>query len=373
MDAHAAVSIRRQSLEFSFARLNFIRNSPSEIFRKPMSKTFDIAVVGATGIAGEALLDQLAARRFPIGTLYALGNEDAVGERVQYGEGSIRVADIAGFDYSLVQLVFLAPDESDRADIIPRAIEAGCYVIDVTSQAGFETDLPPVLAGVNEHAIASCIAQRYFRNPSCASMLIWPVLKPIYDLFGIDRVDVTILQAVSGRGRQGLEELASQTANLLNAKPIEIATFPAQIAFNAISYAEVEQDSEFSADEMRIMSEARILLGDAAVIVNPIFLTIPVFYGDCLVCTLILRDPGELEEVIQAWNRNKEVKFQPVSADTFPTPVSTAGSAKIHICRVRQDPVDPRGLSLALVGDCSRAGMARNSVQIAEILVKDYL
>ncbi|HID49233.1 MAG TPA: aspartate-semialdehyde dehydrogenase, partial [Chromatiales bacterium] len=176
---------------------------------------FDIAVTGATGITGEAVLDQLLSREFPVGNLHLLGEQDAVGERVPFGDGSLRVVAADGFAFPKVQLVFAAGEARDP-DLIARAIEAGCHVIDVGGRSGFETDLPPVVAAVNEHAIALCATQRFYRNPSCTSILLWKVLKPVYDLCGIERVDVTVLQAVSERGRRGIEELAGQTARLLN-------------------------------------------------------------------------------------------------------------------------------------------------------------
>jgi aspartate-semialdehyde dehydrogenase len=337
------------------------------------SKVVNVAVVGAHGIAGEALLDVLALRQFPIGQLYILGHGDMVGESIQYDNNSYRVADAGGFDFSKAQLVFLASDESDSADIIPQATGAGSFLIDVTSQTGFVTELPPILVGVNEHAVTECIEQRYFRNPGSTSILIWQVLKPVYDLLGIERLDVMVLQAVAAQGRQGVAELAGQTARLLNAQPIETSIYPAQIAFNVLTDSRVEPDTGFSEDEVRVITEARRLLGDESVVVNPIFLTVPVFYGDTLVSTLIARDPCDLEAVTQLWNNHSGVKFLPTTADKFPTPVSVATSDEIHICRVRQDPVDPRGMTLSIVADCSRAGLARNGVQIAEILVKGYL
>lgn len=346
--------------------------TPFSLVRTMTKTSFDIAVIGATGITGEALLDQLITRDFPVGSLYVLGDEDTVGERVPYGDGSLRVVAAAGFEFPKAQLVFAA-DETVDPDLIRQALGAGCHVIDVTGRSSFGTDLPPLVAGVNEHAIAACATQRFYRNPSCTSILLWKVLKPVYDLCGIERIDVTVLQAVSERGRQGIEELAGQTARLLNVQPIESGIFPGQIAFNVLGDTGIEAESGFSPQELQIMAEAKQLLADDSVIVNPTFLTVPVFYGDTLVCTLWTLDPCDAETIVRQWSDVEGVKFLPASADNCPAPVNMAGSAEIHVTRLGPDPVDPRGLKVCLVADCSRAGLARNSVQIAEILVKGYL
>ena len=337
------------------------------------SKSIDVAVIGAAGIVGEAVLDQLVERDFPVGRIHALGGEESAGERVEYGDSTLRVEAAAGFDFTTVSLVFVASEEADDSTWIARAIDAGCHVIDVTGRSEFTTDLPPVVAGVNEFVIDECAAQRYFRNPSCTSIFLWQALKPVYDLCGIERIDVTVLQAVSDRGREGVEELAGQTARLLNAQPMESKIFFDQIAFNVLADTGIDAESGFTHQEIRLRIEAKRLLADDSVTVNATFLTVPVFYGDTLVCNVLTLDPCDPDTVTAQWREGSGVKFLPASADTCSAPVTMAGSNEIHVTRLVPDPVDPRGLKVCLVADCSRAGLARNSVQIAEILVKGYL
>lgn len=339
-----------------------------------MTKKIDVAVIGATGIIAEALIDILEQRNFPVEKFYPLETSDAVGERVTFKGSSITTQDAFGFDFSAVQLVFLAGEKILNAEIITRVVETGCFIIDAGLHTSLEQSLPPIIAGVNDNLITSYVDNRIITNPSCTSILLWRVLKPIYDYMGIERVDATVLKAVSGSGRGGVEELAGQTANLLNARPITSKVFPAQIAFNVLPVIGDMQDTGFTTDEIKIIAESKSILGDDSIIINPALLTVPVFFGDNLVLNLICRDPCDIEEVESLWNQVNGVKFFVDSADNSPTAVTmAAGIDTIHVSRVRRDPVDPRGLTLCLVADCTRAGIAINSVQIAEILVKSYL
>ncbi|MFZ1295703.1 MAG: aspartate-semialdehyde dehydrogenase [Pseudomonadales bacterium] len=186
-----------------------------------MSRTFDVAVVGATGAVGECMLQILAERRFPVGKVYALASERSIGRTVQFGRQELDVENLADFDFEKVQIGLFSPGASVSAIYAPRAADAGCVVIDNTSQFRYDDDIPLVVPEVNAQALADYRNRNIIANPNCSTIQMLVALKPIYDAVGIERINVATYQAVSGTGKEALEELASQTANLLNGRPVE--------------------------------------------------------------------------------------------------------------------------------------------------------
>ncbi len=200
-----------------------------------MSRTFDVAVVGATGAVGECMLQILAERRFPVGKVYALASERSIGRTVQFGRQELDVENLADFDFEKVQIGLFSPGASVSAIYAPRAADAGCVVIDNTSQFRYDDDIPLVVPEVNAQALADYRNRNIIANPNCSTIQMLVALKPIYDAVGIERINVATYQAVSGTGKEALEELASQTANLLNGRPVESKVYPKQIAFNVLA------------------------------------------------------------------------------------------------------------------------------------------
>jgi len=186
-----------------------------------MSKTYDVAVVGATGAVGETMLAILAERKFPVGKVYALASERSAGKRVQFGDGYLKVENLADFDFSKVQIGLFSPGASVSAEYAPKAAAAGCVVIDNTSQFRYDDDIPLVVPEVNPQAVAQYKNRGIIANPNCSTIQMLVALKPIYDAVGIERINVCTYQAVSGTGKEAIEELAGQTASLLNGQPIE--------------------------------------------------------------------------------------------------------------------------------------------------------
>ena len=183
-----------------------------------MSKTYDVAVVGATGAVGEAMIAILEERNFPVGKVYALASERSAGKRIPFKGESLVVEDLAGFDFSKVQIGLFSPGASVSAEYAPKAAAAGCVVIDNTSQFRYDDDIPLVVPEVNPEKIADYKNRGIIANPNCSTIQMLVALKPIYDAVGISRINVATYQAVSGTGKEAIEELATQTANLLNAK-----------------------------------------------------------------------------------------------------------------------------------------------------------
>ncbi|MGC8696932.1 MAG: aspartate-semialdehyde dehydrogenase, partial [Halothiobacillus sp.] len=208
-----------------------------------MSRLFDVAVVGATGAVGETMLSILAERKFPVGKVYALASERSVGKRVPFGDKLLVVEDLASFDFSQVQVGLFSPGASVSAIYAPKAAAAGCVVIDNTSQFRYDDDIPLVVPEVNPHAIAQYKNRGIIANPNCSTIQMLVALKPIYDAVGITRINVATYQAVSGTGKEAIEELASQTAALLSGDRKEPVVYPKTIAFNVLPQIDVFMDN----------------------------------------------------------------------------------------------------------------------------------
>jgi len=207
------------------------------------AKTFDVAVVGATGAVGETMLSILAQRKFPVGKVYALASERSAGKTVAFGNRELVVEDLAEFDFGKVQIGLFSPGASVSAIYAPKAAAAGCVVVDNTSQFRYDDDIPLVVPEVNPQAIAQYTRRGIIANPNCSTIQMLVALKPIYDAVGIERINVATYQAVSGTGKEAIEELAHQTAALLNGKPVECKVYPKQIAFNVLPHIDAFMDN----------------------------------------------------------------------------------------------------------------------------------
>lgn len=340
-----------------------------------MSKTMDVAVVGATGAVGEVMLEILEQRDFPLGKLYPLASAESAGKRVEFRGKSLVVRDLAGFDFSQVQIALFSASAAVSAEYAPRAATAGCVVIDNASQFRYEDDVPLVVPEVNPRAIADYSARNIIANPNCSTIQMLVALKPIYDAVGITRINVATYQAVSGSGKAAIQELATQTANLLNARPIESKVYPKQIAFNALPQIDSFEDNGYTCEEMKIVRETRKILEDEAIQVNPTAVRIPVFYGHSEAVHLETRkkiSAGQARTLLQ--QASGVTVIDELRDGGYPTAVTEAANADaVFVGRIREDISHPNGLDLWIVADNVRKGAALNSVQIAEILVKDYL
>ncbi|MBR9814068.1 aspartate-semialdehyde dehydrogenase [bacterium] len=337
-----------------------------------MSKTYDIAVVGATGAVGETMLSILAERKFPVGSVYALASERSVGERVAFGSKFLTVQNLADFDFSQVQIGLFSPGASVSEIYAPVAAEAGCVVIDNTSQFRYDDDIPLVVPEVNPHALEQRHNRGIIANPNCSTIQMMVALKPIYDAVGITRINVATYQAVSGTGKGAISELAAQTARLLNGQPIEEPKeYPKQIAFNVIPHIDVFQDNGYTKEEMKMVWETRKILGDETIEVNPTCVRVPVFYGHSEAIHLETREPIDADHARQLLAAAPGVTVLDERVDGGYATAVTEGTNNdaTFVSRIRNDISHPNGLNLWVVSDNVRKGAALNSVQIAETLV----
>ncbi len=340
-----------------------------------MPREFDIAVAGATGAVGEAMLEILAARNFPARRVYPLASSRSTGKQVNFAGNVLTVGNLAEFDFSKVQIGLFSAGGAVSAEFAPRAAEAGCVVVDNTSQFRYEPDIPLVVPEVNPDAISRYAQRGIIANPNCSTIQMVVALKPIYDAVGIERVNVATYQAVSGTGKKAIEELANQTAAALKGESIERRVYPKQIAFNALPQIDVFLENGYTKEEMKMVWETRKIMEDERIQVNPTAVRIPVFYGHSEALHVETHD--KITEVAARdllSNAPGVVVLDERKDGGYATAVSEAANTDpVYVSRIREDISHPRGLSMWVVSDNVRKGAALNSVQIAEILTKSYL
>ena len=340
-----------------------------------MSKTYDVAVVGATGAVGETMMRVLEERNFPVGTLYPLASERSEGKIVQFKGKNIRVQNLAEFDFSKVQIGLFSAGGSISAEFAPKAAAAGCVVIDNTSHYRYEKDIPLVVPEVNPDKIAEYKTRGIIANPNCSTIQMLVALKPIHDAVGIERINVATYQAVSGTGKEAIEELAVQTRDLLNGQPTKAEVYPKQIAFNALPHIDVFQENGYTKEEMKMVWETKKIFGDDSIEVNPTCVRIPVFYGHYEAVHIETRAKISAQQVTELLQAAPGITVLDTRQDGgYPTAVTDAADKDdTFVGRIREDISHPRGINLWVVADNVRKGAATNSVQIAEQLIKHYL
>jgi aspartate-semialdehyde dehydrogenase len=324
---------------------------------------------------GEMMLSILEERNFPVGEVYALASANSVGKRLPFKGGTLKVEDLATFDFSKVQIGLFSPGASISEIYAPIAAAAGCVVIDNTSQFRYDDDIPLVVPEVNPQAIAQYKTRGIIANPNCSTIQMLVALKPIYDAVGITRINVATYQAVSGTGKEAIEELGRQTSNIFNLQPIEASVYPKQIAFNVLPQIDVFMDNGYTKEEMKMVWETQKIMGDSNILVNATAVRVPVFYGHSEAVHIETRDKISASEVRALLEKADGVTVIDDRVNGgYPTAVThSAGHDATFVGRIREDISHPRGIDLWVVSDNIRKGAALNSIQIAEVLIRDYL
>ncbi len=340
-----------------------------------MTRKLNVAVVGATGAVGEAMLTVLQERDFPVDKLYPLASSRSVGKTVTFCREHLEVADLATFDFTKVDIALFSAGGSVSKEFAPIAAAAGCVVIDNTSCFRYDEDIPLVVPEVNPQRIAQYTNRGIIANPNCSTIQMVVALKPLYDAVGIARINVATYQAVSGTGKAAVSELIKQMGELLNGIPVKPTVYPQQIAFNVLPHIDQFEDNGYTREEMKMVWETKKILEDDSILVNPTAVRVPVLYGHSEAIHLELKSPLTAAQARQLLTKAPGVKvIDDPSKLKYPTPISHAvGHDEVFVGRIRQDISHPCGLNLWVVSDNIRKGAATNAVQIAEILQKDYL
>ncbi len=331
----------------------------------------NVAIAGATGAVGGALIEILEQRNFPVDRLFLLASSRSEGKRLQFRGKSVSVQRLDQFDFSQARIGFFSAGGALSAEFAPKASADGCVVIDNTSKFRFDEEVPLVVPEVNACRVRDYGQRNMIANPNCSTIQMVVALKPIYDAVGIERINVATYQAVSGAGAGGLRELAGQTANLLNAKPVTPEVMPVQIAFNAVPQIGAFQENGYTFEEMKMVWETRKIFEDSSMQVNPTCVRIPVFYGHSEAVHIETREPIAPEDARALLAAAPGIELRDERAPGgYPTAVGQAGgNDAVYVGRIRRDISHPRGLNLWVVSDNVRKGAALNSVQIAEALL----
>ena len=337
-----------------------------------MSKTVNVAIVGATGAVGETMLKILAERQFPVGTLHVLASARSAGEKVEYGARQLVIQDLATFDPAGVDIALFSAGGSVSKEYAPKFAAAGAVVIDNSSVFRNDDDVPLVVSEVNPEA-ARNRPRGIIANPNCSTMQLMVALAPIHRAVGIERINIATYQSVSGTGRRALEELGKQTAGMLNFREVEPEVYPVQIAFNVIPHGGDFLDNGYTSEEMKLVWETRKILGDDTIGVNATVVRVPVFYGHSEAVHIETREKISAAQARALLEKapGVEVVDEQVGGG-YPTPVTHAsGNDPVYVGRIREDISHPRGLDLWVVSDNIRKGAALNAVQLAELVLRE--
>jgi aspartate-semialdehyde dehydrogenase len=332
-----------------------------------------VAVVGATGAVGQAMLAVLHERGFPHAEIIPLASERSAGGKVDFGNHKLTVRDLATFDPAGVDIALFSAGGDVSKQYAPTFAAAGAIVIDNSSAFRKDADVPLVVSEVNPQALDS-IPRGIVANPNCSTMQLVVALAPLHREAKLERVSVATYQSVSGTGAKALEELGRQTAALLAFKEAEPKVYPVQIAFNVIPHGGDFLDNGYTTEEMKIVWETRKILGDDSIQVTATSVRVPVFYAHSEAVHIETRDKLTVERAreLLATAPGVELVDEP-TAGGYPTPVTHAsGRDPVYVGRLREDISHPRGLALWVVSDNIRKGAALNAVQLAELVLKKY-
>ena len=335
---------------------------------------YKVAVIGATGNVGRELLQILSERDFPADDVIPLASEKSAGREVSFGEDeTLKVRDLATFDFRGVDIALSSPGASVSAQFSPKAAKAGCVVIDNTSHFRMDPEVPLVVPEVNREAIADYGRRNIIANPNCSTIQRVVAMKPLHDLAVIRRAVVATYQSVSGAGRAGMDELFNQTRGIYVNDPVVKETFTKQIAFNVIPHCDRFMEDGSTKEEWKMMVETKKIL-DPTIKMSVTCVRVPVFIGHSEAINLEFEDTVSVEEARAALREAPGVVVVDHRADEgYVTPVECAGEDAVYVSRIREDPTVENGLNLWVVSDNLRKGAALNAVQIAEALVNDHL
>jgi len=331
----------------------------------------DIAIIGATGTIGEAIAELLPKSGLTYGKVYALASDESVGKRVSCGDKMLSVKAASDFDFSLVKIAFFALPSAATQVFSSVATQAGCVVIDLSSFYWGDVEVPQVVSGVNDAWIAGFTAKRIISVPNAATVALAQVLMPLHNMVGIEAIQVTSCLPVSSCGKRGTGELAQQTAQLLNGKKAVSNVFEKQIAFNVLPHASSLTENGYAQDELDVMRDLPVLLGDPSIRVNVSHVLVPIFYGISSVVNIVTSDKLS---TFYAQELLGDVDGIELLDEGEPTVVTeSAALEKVFVGRIHEDVSNEMALNLWLVADNIKKSAALNAIDIGKVLEKSFL
>ena len=333
---------------------------------------YKVAVVGATGAVGHAMLDILYERNFPTSDVVALASARSAGAEVTFGDHVLKVRDLTSFDFKGVDFVLSSPGSKVSAEFAPIAARAGAIVIDNTSHFRMDPDVPLVVPEVNPDALAGYAKRNIVANPNCSTIQMVTALKPLHELAKIKRVVVCTYQSVSGAGREAMDELFAQTRSIYMNDNQRPQVFPKQIAFNLIPQIDEFMDDGMTKEEWKMVAETKKIL-DPSIRISASCCRVPVFIGHSEFVNVEFENEISAKTAKWALRNAPGVTLIDLESDMeYVTPAEAAGEDAVFVSRLREDPTVENGLNFWCVADNLRKGAALNAVQIAELLADKY-
>jgi aspartate-semialdehyde dehydrogenase len=339
-----------------------------------MGGPYTVAVVGATGAVGQQMVACLEERRFPVERLIPLASERSIGKKVSFQGQEIPVEVLGEDSFAGIEVALFSAGGGISQKYAPLAAQAGAVVVDNSSAWRMDPDIPLVVPEVNPQDIALYRNKGIIANPNCSTIQMVVALKPLHDAARLKRVVVSTYQAVSGTGQKAVEELAAQVRALFTNQEIVKKVYPHRIAFNVLPHIDVFLENGYTKEEMKMVHETQKILGDNTIQVTATTVRVPVFYGHSEAVNIETErklTPQEARKILEAAPGVKVVddpaKFR------YPMPLDAAGQDFTLVGRIREDFSIANGLNFWVVADNLRKGAATNAVQIAEILIRDYL
>ena len=335
---------------------------------------YNVAVVGATGAVGEEMRTVLEERLFPVAELRLLASERSAGQFLEFRDERIRVGVLGEDSFENIDIGLFSAGGSVSDKFAPLAVAAGAVVVDNTARFRMEPDIPLVVPEVNAQEIAQYKRRGIIANPNCSTIQMVVALKPIHEVARIKRVVVSTYQSVSGAGRMAMEELSQQTVALFDGKELVKERFPHQIAFNCIPHIDAFVEGGYTKEEMKMVNETRKILGEPSLRITATAVRVPVFCGHSESVNIETEKKLTAEDVKAILRAAPGVLLcdEPEN-NVYPMAIDAVGGDATLVGRIREDDSVPNGINLWIVADNLRKGAALNAVQIAEILIRDYL
>lgn len=339
-------------------------------------QSYNVAVVGATGAVGQKIIQTLENRDFPVDQFRPLASSRSAGQQITFKGRTYTVEEATPASFEGIDFALFSAGGSISEKLAPAAVEAGAVVIDNTSAFRMLPEVPLVVPEVNPHMISQ--HRGIIANPNCSTIQMMVALKPIYDVYGIERIVVSTYQAVSGAGQSAIEELREQSSAVLagddftpQIMPVKSLPVHHQIAFNAVPQIDVFEENGFTREEMKMVNETHKIMGDDSIKVTPTCVRIPVFYGHSEAVYIETKKPFDLAEVrtLLETAPGLQVVDDP-SQQAYPLATEAEGKYDTFVGRIRRDLFHPRGLNMWIVSDNVLKGAAWNAVQIVEYMVK---
>jgi aspartate-semialdehyde dehydrogenase len=337
-------------------------------------KSYHVAVVGATGAVGNEMIKVLEQRKFPVGKLTLLASERSAGKEIEFNGKPVPVETLTEDSFKGIEIGLFSAGGSISEKFAPIAAAAGCVVVDNTSAFRMDPEVPLVVPEVNPEAIALYKKRGIIANPNCSTIQMVVALKPIHDAVRIRRIVVSTYQAVSGTGKKAIEELSLQTRALMNGEEPVVKVYPHRIAFNCLPQIDVFLDNGYTKEEMKMVNETKKIMNDPTIGVTATTVRVPVFYAHSESINIETEKKITADEVRKLLSTAPGIRVVDNPREKqYPLAIDAAGSDDTLVGRIREDESIPNGINMWVVSDNIRKGAALNAVQIAEILIREYL